>query len=153
VLAHGPDAGEQRWARAGRRAVLIARTRRRYTVHLVSMLWYGDGRRSACAEAPARDRWVVRSSPYGAAPGPMRRLAFLEGRRGGEPAARGSGTVLHGRRGDAVAGAQRVAQPGRQNARRAGGALERGCAAVQSINATLTAFFSKKLNRSAQSGE
>jgi hypothetical protein len=60
------------------------------TVHPTSMPWYGDGRRPACAETQARDRWVVRNSPYGAAPGLMRRLAFLEGWRGGEPAARGS---------------------------------------------------------------
>jgi hypothetical protein len=60
------------------------------TVHPASMLWYGDGRQPACVEAPARDRWVVRGSPYGAAPGPMRRLVFLEGWRKEEPAARGS---------------------------------------------------------------
>jgi hypothetical protein len=36
--------------------------------------------------------------------------------------------------------------PHRQSARRAGGALERGRVVFQSVNATLTAFFSKKLN-------
>jgi hypothetical protein len=36
--------------------------------------------------------------------------------------------------------------PHRQSARRAGGALERGRAVFQPVNATLTAFFSKKLN-------
>jgi hypothetical protein len=45
-----------------------------------------------------------------------------------------------------VAGAQRAAQPGRQNARRTGGALERGRAIFQPVNATLTTCFSKKLN-------
>jgi hypothetical protein len=53
----------------------------------------------------------------------------------------------------AVAGARRAAQPGWQNARRASGALEHGQAVFQPVNASLTAFFSKKLNRSAQSGE
>jgi hypothetical protein len=99
---------------------------------------------------------VVRGSPYGAAPGPMRRLVLLEGRRRGEPAARGLRqweTGLRGFRGGAVAGARRAAQPGRQNARRAGGALERGQAVFQPVNASLTAFFSKTLNRIAQSGE
>jgi hypothetical protein len=44
-------------------------------------------------------------------------LAFPDDRREGEPAARGSrqwGTVLHGRRGGAVAGVQHAAQLGRQ---------------------------------------
>jgi hypothetical protein len=45
-----------------------------------------------------------------------------------------------------VAGAQRAAHPGRQNARRAGGALERDCAIFQPVNATLTTCFSRKLN-------
>jgi hypothetical protein len=57
-----------------------------------------------------------------------------------------SGTVLHRRRGGVVAGAQRAAQPGRQNAGRAGGALEHGRAVFRPVNATLTACFSKKLN-------
>jgi hypothetical protein len=45
-----------------------------------------------------------------------------------------------------VAGAQCAAQPGRQNARRVGGALERERAVFQLVNATLTVVFSKKLN-------
>jgi hypothetical protein len=45
-----------------------------------------------------------------------------------------------------VAGAQRAVQPGRQNARRAGGSLERDRAIFLPVNATLTACFSKKLN-------
>jgi hypothetical protein len=39
-----------------------------------------------------------------------------------------------------------MAQPSRQSAWRAGGALERGRAAFQPVNTTLTARFSKKLN-------
>jgi hypothetical protein len=58
-----------------------------------------------------------------------------------------------GCRGSAMAGMRRAAQPGRQNTRHAGGALERGCAAFQPVNASSTGFFSKMLNRSAQSGE
>jgi hypothetical protein len=45
-----------------------------------------------------------------------------------------------------VAGAQHAAQPGRQNAWRACGALERNRAVFQPVNVTLTACFSKKLN-------
>jgi hypothetical protein len=58
--------------------------------------------------------------------------------------------VLHGRRGGAVDGVQRAAQPGRQNAQRAGGALERGRAVFQPVNAILTTCFSKKLNCAAK---
>jgi hypothetical protein len=51
---------------------------------------------------------------------------------------------------DAEAGAmpctRRAAQPSRQDARRAVGALERDQAVFQPVNATLTACFSKKLN-------
>jgi hypothetical protein len=47
----------------------------------------------------------------------------------------------------ATAGARRAC------ADHAGGALERGRADFQPVNASLTAFFSKTLNRSAQSGE
>jgi hypothetical protein len=73
-------------------------------------------------------------------------LAFPGDRCEGEPAARGSrqwATVLHRRRGGAVAGVQRAAQSGRQNARRAGGALKRGRSIFQPVNPTLTACFSK----------
>jgi hypothetical protein len=42
--------------------------------------------------------------------------------------------------------ARRAARPNRQSARRADGALERGRAAFQAVNATLTALFFKKLN-------
>jgi hypothetical protein len=52
-----------------------------------------------------------------------------------------------------VAGVQRAVRPGRQNARRADGALERGQAVFQPVNTSLTVFFSKKLNKSAQSDE
>jgi hypothetical protein len=101
------------------------------------------------------DRRAIRSSPNDAVRrGNYNSRSKAVGAEGSRwLAVRDSGTVLHGRRGDAVVGAQHAAQPGRQNARRAGGALERGCAAFQPVNATLTAFFSKKLNRSAQSGE
>jgi hypothetical protein len=40
--------------------------------------------------------------------------------------------------------------PHRQSARRAGGALERGRAVFQPVNATLTVCFSKKLNRATK---
>jgi hypothetical protein len=92
------------------------------TVHPASMLWYGNERRSACVEALVRDRWVVRSSPYGATPGPMRRLAFLEGRRGGEPAARGSmhwhGLARTPRRRGGRRAARSAARPAERPARR-----------------------------------
>jgi hypothetical protein len=39
-----------------------------------------------------------------------------------------------------------MVMPHRQSARRTGGALERGRAAFQPVNATLTACFSNKLN-------
>jgi hypothetical protein len=45
-----------------------------------------------------------------------------------------------------VAGAQRTAQPGRQNARRTGGTLECGRAVFQPVNMTLTDCFSRNLN-------
>jgi hypothetical protein len=43
--------------------------------------------------------------------------------------------------------------PAGRTRRRAGGALERDRSGFQPVNASLTAFFSKKLNRSAQSGQ
>jgi hypothetical protein len=43
--------------------------------------------------------------------------------------------------------------PAGRTRQRAGGALERDRSGFQLVNASLTALFSKKLNRSAQSGE
>jgi hypothetical protein len=43
--------------------------------------------------------------------------------------------------------------PAGRTRRRVGGALERDRSGFQPVNASLTAFFSKKLNRSAQSGQ
>jgi hypothetical protein len=45
-----------------------------------------------------------------------------------------------------VACARRAAQPSRQSTKCASGALERGRAAFQPVNAILTALFFKKLN-------
>jgi hypothetical protein len=69
-----------------------------------------------------------------------------DGRREGDQrlAARGSGArpcTTQRQRGD-----RRAVQPGRQNARRAGSALERGWSVFQPVNPTLTACFSKNLN-------
>jgi hypothetical protein len=88
---------------------------------------------------------------YGAAPDAARvpRTAGAKGTHDPDLEALGSESARTPR----WRGGRRAAQPGRQNARRAGGALERGRAVFQPVNATLTAFFFKKLNRSAQSGE
>jgi hypothetical protein len=96
---------------------------------------------------PASNSWTSRS-------GRVRRRtrSHVTGSRSQATGARGTGgsrleTVGHGpARTSRWRGGRRVAQPGRQNARRAGGALERDCAVFQPVNATLTACFSKKLN-------
>jgi hypothetical protein len=87
--------------------------------------------------------------PYGATRAPRRRLAFLGDRRERGPVARGSRQwepSLRGRRSGTVACTRRMTQPSRQSSRRADGALERGRAAFQPVNATLTVRFFKKLN-------
>jgi hypothetical protein len=92
---------------------------------------------------------------YGATPAPRRRPAFLGDMREGDrrPVARGSGKwpVRTPSRCGGWRAARSAARPA--DAQRAGGALECGQAVFQPVNASLTAFFSKKLNGSAQSGE
>jgi hypothetical protein len=58
-----------------------------------------------------------------------------------------------GRRGLGKRSVARTPRDGHRHAAAVRRALERGRAVFQPVNATLTAFFSKKLNRSAQSGE
>jgi hypothetical protein len=91
-----------------------------------------------------RRRTADRGQSTGRYGGTGEQHTSLEHWRGGEPAALASrrwGTSPHKCR-----GRRRTARPSRQGARRAGGTLERGRAAFQPVNATLTACFSKKMN-------
>jgi hypothetical protein len=117
----------------------------------------GDGTRLQCrGTATGVDLRAERTSdgPLDISERQVRRRtrSHATGSRSQATGARGTGgsrleTVGHGpARTSRWRGGRRVAQPGRQNARRAGGALERDCAVFQPVNATLTACFSKKLN-------
>jgi hypothetical protein len=114
----------------------------------VRALRYSAVRRPALACVRAGDRRRTAGQCTGRVRlGTGERHTSLEGRRGGEPTtltSRRWGTSPHGRRGRR--GALRTARPSRQGAWRAGGALERVRSVFQTVNATLTARFSKKLN-------
>jgi hypothetical protein len=76
------------------------------------------------------------------------RVARTSGAKGtGGPGLEAVGNGPHGRRG------RRDCRSTARSADHTGGALERGQAVCQPVNVSLTAFFSKTLNRSAQGDE